>query len=110
MLRASAAELEPRAEELARKLGALRGLSAQVVAGESQPGSGSAPGVTLPTFCVRVAHAKLSANGLAAALRGAQVPVFTRVQDGAVLLDPRTLLPGDQEDLLAAFVPLSGAD
>jgi L-seryl-tRNA(Ser) seleniumtransferase len=110
MLRASAAELKPRAEELARRLCGLRGISAQVVAGESQPGSGSAPGVTLPTFCVRVTHQKLSAGGLAAALRAAPVPVFTRVQDGALLLDPRTLLPGDEEDLLVAFVPVSGAE
>jgi L-seryl-tRNA(Ser) seleniumtransferase len=110
MLRASAAELRPEAEELARRIGALHGVTATVVAGESQPGSGSAPGVTLPTFCVRVTHQKLSAGGLAAALRAAPVPVFARVQDGALLLDPRTLLPGDAEELLAAFVPVSGAD
>jgi L-seryl-tRNA(Ser) seleniumtransferase len=110
MLRASAAELQPRAEELARRLARLPGISLQVAASESQPGSGSAPGVTLPTYCVRVTHAKLSAGGLAAALRGAQVPVFARVHEGALWLDPRTLLPGDEEDLLAAFVPLCGSD
>ncbi len=110
MLRASARELRPAAEALARHLTQLGNLSATVVEGASQPGSGSAPAVTLPTCCVRVTHAKLSAGGLAAALRAALVPVFARVQDDAVLLDPRTLLPGDEEDLLAAFVPVSGAD
>ncbi|MBK7643714.1 MAG: L-seryl-tRNA(Sec) selenium transferase [Planctomycetes bacterium] len=110
MLRASAAELEPRAKAIAQRIAAIPGLDAAVVPGASQPGSGSAPGVTLPTFCVRVVHAKLSAGGLATALRAAQVPVFGRVQEGALLLDPRTLLPGDEEDLLAAFVPVSGAD
>ena len=38
---------------------------------------------------------------------GVAFPVFTRVQDGAVLLDPRTLLPGDEEDLLAGFVSVA---
>jgi hypothetical protein len=66
--------------------------------------------VTLASFCVRVTHAKISAGGLSSALRGAAVPVFARVQDGALLLDPRTLLVGDEEDLLAAFVPVTGAD
>jgi len=107
MLRASAAELRPRAEALARRLSELGALSATLVESASQPGSGSAPAVSLPTVCVRVTHAKLSAGGLAAALRGASVPVFTRVQDGAVLLDPRTLLPGDEEDLLAGFVSVA---
>jgi L-seryl-tRNA(Ser) seleniumtransferase len=110
MLRASATELRPQAEELARRICGLPGFTATVVAGESQPGSGSAPGVTLPTYCVRVTHQKLSVGGLASALRAAPVPVFARVQAGALLLDPRTLLPGDMEDLLAAFVPASGAD
>jgi L-seryl-tRNA(Ser) seleniumtransferase len=107
MLRASASELRPRAEALARRLTALGGFSATLVESTSQPGSGSAPAVTLPTVCVRVTHAKLSAGGLAAALRMALVPVFTRVQEGAVLLDPRTLLPGDEEDLVAGFVSVA---
>ena len=107
MLRASAAELRPRAEALARRLSELGGLQATLVESASQPGSGSAPAVTLPTVCVRVTHAKLSAGGLSAALRGASVPVFTRVHEGAVLLDPRTLLPGDEEDLVAAFVSVA---
>jgi len=62
--------------------------------------------VTLPTFVVRVQHQRLSASALAAGLRAARVPVFARIQDGAVLLDPRTLLAGDAEDLIAGFVSL----
>ncbi len=104
MLRARAEELRPRAEALAAELARVPGLSARVQAGESQPGSGSAPGVTLPTFVVAVQHARLSAGALAAAVRAGSVPVFTRVQDESVLLDPRTLLPGDEEEVRRAFV------
>lgn len=104
MLRAGLAELAPRAEALAAKLARIGGLTVRTLASESQPGSGSAPGVTLPTCAVAVRHARLSASALASALRAAPVPVFARVQDDALLLDPRTLLPGDEEELLRAFV------
>jgi L-seryl-tRNA(Ser) seleniumtransferase len=109
MLATSAAALRPKAELIARSLSALPGFTAAVSEGGSQPGSGSAPGVSIPTFVVRVTHARLSAGALAARLRAADVPVFARVHDGAVLLDPRTLLPGDDDDLLRAFQSAAGA-
>ncbi len=103
MMLLSAEEIRPRAEALARQLAALDELSTEVVAEESQPGSGSAPGVFLDTFCVRVTHAGRSADELAAALRRGTPPVFARIRDGALLLDPRTLLPGDGDELTRAF-------
>jgi len=102
MLRLTADELRPRAEELAR----VAGVRAEVAQGESQPGSGSAPGVMLPTWVVRVRREGLSAEGLAAALRRGEPPVFARIQDDALVLDPRTLLPGDEDALLHAFETL----
>jgi L-seryl-tRNA(Ser) seleniumtransferase len=56
--------------------------------------------VYLPTFAVRVVHEELSAAQLARAWRRSEPPVFARIQDEALLLDPRTLLPGDSERLL----------
>lgn len=103
MLAATAAELRPMGDALAARIGGIAGFTAQVVEGASQPGSGSAPGVTLPTFVVSVRHATLSDAELALALREADVPVFARIQSGAVLVDPRTLLPGDDEDLVRGF-------
>ena len=108
MLAVSAETLRPRAELIARSLGAL-GFRTEIVAGGSEPGSGSAPGVLLPTFVVRVAHAQHSPDALAARLRAADVPVFARVHDGALALDPRTLLPGDEDDLLRAFQAIADA-
>jgi L-seryl-tRNA(Ser) seleniumtransferase len=106
LLRLSADELRPRAEALARQLAAHATLEVEVAPGQSQPGSGSAPTVFLPSFVVRVRHRSLSAAALALALRRHTPPVFTRIQDGAVLLDPRTLLPGDETALAAAFAAL----
>ena len=106
MLRVGADELRARAEALAREIGKHANLSATVVAGESQPGSGSAPGIVLPTFVVRVARAGMSAAKLAHALRTGEPCVFTRVQDDAVVIDPRALLDGDEERLVAALAKL----
>ena len=41
---------------------------------------------------------------VAARLRGGQMPVVALVESGAVLLDPRTVLPEQDELLLAALV------
>lgn len=103
LLRSSADEIRPRAEALARQLAAHANLEVEVAPGQSQPGSGSAPTVFLPSFVVRVRHRSSSAAALALALRRHTPPVFARIQDGAVLLDPRTLLPGDETALAAAF-------
>ncbi len=110
MLARTASDLRPAADAIAARLSAIAGLEAAVVEDASQPGSGSAPTILLPTWVVRVRHATLSDAALALRLREARVPVFTRVQAGAVLVDPRTLLPGDEDDLARAFAEAAGRD
>jgi L-seryl-tRNA(Ser) seleniumtransferase len=107
MLLEPAQAILPRAKALAQRISRLPGCSACVLDDHSQPGSGSAPGTWIPTFVAEVGHELLSAQALSLALRSARVPVFSRVQENRVRLDPRTLLPGDEEDLLAAFVELT---
>lgn len=99
-------ELEPMAQRLARELSKLLGLRAEVISERSQPGSGTAPGVFLATFAVRVRREGDSAASLARRLRQGEPAVFARIQDDALLLDPRTLLEGDLERLIAAFAAL----
>ncbi|MAF66204.1 MAG: L-seryl-tRNA(Sec) selenium transferase [Planctomycetes bacterium] len=103
LLRASAAELEPVAARVARFVAALEGFEAEVVPGRSQPGSGSAPGVFLDTPVVCVRHTERSPDELAAALRAGDPPVFARIHDERLHLDPRALLEGDEERLATAF-------
>jgi L-seryl-tRNA(Ser) seleniumtransferase len=111
MLLRTQAELAAAAERLARAIGALPGFTAAVVPERSQPGSGSAPGVFLDTFAVRVAAAGLSAGELSARLRAGEPCVFARVHEDALLLDPRTLHPGEEPELVSAFERLGeGAD
>ncbi|MEM8710911.1 MAG: L-seryl-tRNA(Sec) selenium transferase, partial [Planctomycetota bacterium] len=80
---------------------------AEPVDSESQPGSGSAPTVFLPTRAVRVDWEEHGAEELANRLRAGEPPVFVRVQDGSVFVDPRALLPGDEQRLLKAFALLA---
>jgi L-seryl-tRNA(Ser) seleniumtransferase len=103
LLLADPEELARQAEALARALNRLPGFEAHVVEAESQPGSGSAPTVELPTRAVAVAQRGRSVDELARALRSGEPPVFGRIAAGRFLLDPRTLLPGDGERLLEAF-------
>lgn len=103
MLRASADQLRPSAERIAAALAQLPRCTVSVIPERSQPGSGAAPGVFLPTYAVRLTHESWKPAALAAALRRAEPAVFARVQDDALLLDPRSLLPGDEDLLLKAL-------
>ena len=95
-------ELRGAAQRIASELADTPDLELEVVQERSQPGSGSAPDVFLDTSVVRLRHARHSAGRLAERLRRGEPPVFARVQDERVLLDPRTLLPGDEALLVRA--------
>ena len=108
MLGADAATIRVEGEKLSTALAAVAGFDVELIEGESQPGSGSAPGVYLPTWVVRVRARSLSSADLAARLRANDPPVFARIQDDALLFDPRTLFAGDRELLVAALTASVG--
>jgi L-seryl-tRNA(Ser) seleniumtransferase len=92
MLAAPLPELEARA---ARWAAALDG---RVLPGESAVGGGSLPGATLPTALVALTAP--DPDALAARLRAGDPPLVARIADGALLLDPRTIAPQDDDTLL----------
>lgn len=67
--------------------------------GFSTVGGGSLPGETLPT-CLLALKGK-SPEKLATQLREASPPVIATVQENLLLLDPRTVLPWQEKDLLS---------
>jgi L-seryl-tRNA(Ser) seleniumtransferase len=71
----------------------------EVVAGQSTVGGGSLPGETLPTSLL--ALDVRSPTRTLAGLRKGQPPVIARVEGERILLDPRTVLPEQDEILLA---------
>jgi len=108
MLGLPAAELLRRARALRSRIRRqVPGLEVTLVDGFSQVGSGSLPGESLPTTLVRLAHPKLSAAAFARMLRFGEPPVYARIVEDLVCLDPRTLLPGDDRLLLHALKELS---
>jgi L-seryl-tRNA(Ser) seleniumtransferase len=90
-------EIERRARRWRRAL-RRAGLPVQVVDGESTVGGGSLPGETLPTKLVTLSVA--NPDGWAAALRAGRPPVVARIEEDRLVLDPRTVLPEEERELL----------
>jgi len=63
--------------------------------GRSAIGGGTLPEVTLPTTLLALPPG--DADGLAARLRRGSPPVVGRIEDGRVVLDPRTVMPWEDE-------------
>lgn len=93
--------LSARATQWAAAL-AQAGIAATVISAQSTVGGGSLPGEVLPTAALALTSSALTA--LAAALRTGQPPVVGRIEDDRLLLDPRTVLPESDQDLLHAVI------
>jgi L-seryl-tRNA(Ser) seleniumtransferase len=102
MMKAGLVELEKRATVMARALVKAK-IDAEVWNEESQIGGGSTPGQNLKTMVVAVDPGGKGADALITRLRLGEPPVFARVQKGRVLLDPRTLQEGEDEEAVAAL-------
>ncbi|MFN8448199.1 MAG: L-seryl-tRNA(Sec) selenium transferase [Anaerolineae bacterium] len=89
------AEIQALAESWAQSLGG------SVIPGESAVGGGSLPGATLPTALLALDVP--DADAFTAALRADDPPVIARIRDRRVLLDPRTVLPGQEDPLIAVM-------
>jgi L-seryl-tRNA(Ser) seleniumtransferase len=104
MLRRPLAELQAEAAELATRLRSVApALEVETAPDSSRLGSGSLPERDIPTCVVRLRHPRLGPDELAARMRVARPPVFGRIQDDWILLDPRTLQPGEAEEIAQAF-------
>jgi L-seryl-tRNA(Ser) seleniumtransferase len=68
----------------------------------AEVGGGSLPEAHLPSYAVAVKSPWTPAR-LEQALRESRPPIFARIEKNAVLVDVRTLLPGDDEILLDGF-------
>ena len=103
MMRMSADQIRTRAEVLQQKLAGAKHLRIEVIEGESLVGGGSAPTSKLPTFLLAVTADKLSADELAARLRASETPIITRVDEGRVLLDLRSVFEDEEVQVMAAL-------
>ncbi len=108
MIAAPIADIEQRARLWAQALGDL----AQGVEGETLIGGGSLPGSTLPTRLVAIRGKGKGQNTvqmLSRRLRCQQIPVIGRISGNVLLLDPRSVLPEEDEAMLKALQDLSAS-
>jgi L-seryl-tRNA(Ser) seleniumtransferase len=105
MLTRPVAELDRQGRLLARRLRRRFGarLKVDVISSEARAGGGSLPQAPLPSRALALTVPPLAPQDLEARLHQAGAPIIGRVEHGVVLLDLRTLLPGDQEAIMAAL-------
>lgn len=89
-------QVEVRAEAWRERLG-----QGEVVESQSTVGGGSLPGESLPTWAL--ALPVRSPDKFMAVLRASHPPVIARTENERVLLDPRTVLPEQEEALLVVL-------
>jgi L-seryl-tRNA(Ser) seleniumtransferase len=103
MIAMPAEEVASRARAFVDRLGTT-GRDCELLPGRSMIGGGSLPGESLPTTLIALpAQSESAANptSLAHALRRGRPAVVARIQDERVILDLRTVLPGQEEALTA---------
>jgi L-seryl-tRNA(Ser) seleniumtransferase len=99
MLTMTADEILARATALQRTLAPADAWRTELVQGSSAVGGGSAPGVELPTWLLAIEKRGLSADALDARLRLAKPPIVARIERDRVVLDLRTVLAGQDQEL-----------
>jgi L-seryl-tRNA(Ser) seleniumtransferase len=98
MLHADEAELAGRAQRMAAAIGP----AASVVRSASRAGGGSLPTLELEGPVCAVEPRAGGAAALAGALRRGEPPVVARIEDGRLVLDPRTLSDAEADAAAAA--------
>jgi L-seryl-tRNA(Ser) seleniumtransferase len=103
MLGASAESLAARAKDWQRRLTEL-GAPVDILAAESTVGGGSLPGERLATTVLAITPGRRGAADLLRRLREHEPPVIGRIEQERVLLDPRTVLPGEDDAVVGAVL------
>lgn len=101
MISATEDQIRDRARSWSEDLG-----FGEITPGESTVGGGSLPEETLPTWLLSLDVKR--PNAFSKKLRLWKTPIVARVEDDRVVLDPRTVLPEQDADLLVAIRSLIG--
>ncbi|MDR2711763.1 MAG: L-seryl-tRNA(Sec) selenium transferase [Clostridiales bacterium] len=102
MLRKSETELLAAAQELAEALAKIPGLQASIEWETDQIGGGALPGWASDSPQIALT-ASIAAEELRERLRRGSPPVIARIKRERLYLSPRTLLPGQAEQMICAI-------
>jgi len=92
-------ELHKEAENLRQLLAHHPHIQVEVEENYSSVGGGAFPTSVLPTFVCAIKGKNLSATQIEKVLRTGAVPILARIEKGKILLDPRTLLADDIQEI-----------
>ena len=111
MIAASPASIAGRAASWVSRLQKY-GIPARMQRGESTVGGGSLPGETLPTtlLALDAGNVSMSLDELAKRLRLRSSPLIARILRDALLIDPRTVLEEQDNEVVQALVEKLGRD
>ncbi len=73
----------------------------EIIAGKSMVGGGSLPEESLPTWLLALTVKK--ANQFLSQLRSQSQPIIARIEDGQVVLDPRTVFPEQDAQVIESL-------
>ena len=103
MMHTSKDAIAARATQLSARIASQPGFAVTLRDGESVIGGGSAPAQSLPTKLIAVSHARLAAGDIETLLRRNSPPVISRLEHDELLLDLRTVLEDQENELAQAF-------
>lgn len=102
LLSLTAKDIDQRAQALIQGLNTEE-LKFELVLGESVLGGGAGPASTFPTTLIAITHVSKPAQEIEHRLRNSSPPIITRISEGKVLLDLRTVFEDQIPAIRAAF-------
>lgn len=112
MLNMPLAAIEARAADLKARLEKISGgrIEVALLSCASRAGGGSLPLLKLPSRCVGVNIAGISANAIERWLRQCTPPVIGRIENDSFIIDPRTLQEDELDIIETAFKQMLAAN
>lgn len=104
MITAPLEMIEQKAEHLKNLLEDItnKGLSVEIADSTAKAGGGSFPLLEIPSRCVRIRVKGKSANQIEAHMRNSIPPIIGRIEEDVFLMDIRTVLPEQLQDIARA--------
>lgn len=94
-------EIKERAKRIAKRLKKeIKEAQITVVADTSRAGGGSLPELDFPTYIVAIRSDNGSVNDFEERLRNGNPPIISRIKEGSLIIDARTIRPQDLDDLV----------
>jgi L-seryl-tRNA(Ser) seleniumtransferase len=94
-------------EKLQGRLNGSSGWLIETIENTSVVGGGSAPGIQPASYAVAISNQSRSSDELAETLRTFRTPVISRIHEGKLLLDLRTVFENQEDELFEAVLLLA---